>query len=421
MPFVERLDQHNVNYYARSSARPPRARAARALPHTGGPPGSPARSLSQVRAGTNYRMHSVLLNIPFTGLTVEVTSDQGLRGAQSNRFRYLPPRTCPPALHLRGNPSQLKIELSGSRARRRTARAARRRRRRASPTRAQRRARVGFTSPSRMNAPLSPRVRGVHDYFTELLGIDLPTYNDYLGKFKSQLGEAEGDDGSVDDGADLSVEGAHHTGIPTLSPTPEPTAQPTLFPTYAPTTAAARGAGGNGGARRRRRERRRAAAANSETTAAAAAARARRTTTTRTTTVTTTRAAQRGAREQDVRARRRDAVGARVLPHGEEQGREAGRRRLHARGARGLRQEDPQGVHGLRARLGPVHRQPPRHHRGRHRPERRGRHALPARCAVPLPPRLRRVHVGQRVGRRAGRRSPWSCRARRRPRAACRT
>ena len=41
-------------------------------------------------------MHSVLLNIPFTGLTVEVTSDQGLRGAQSNRFRYLPPRTCPP-------------------------------------------------------------------------------------------------------------------------------------------------------------------------------------------------------------------------------------------------------------------------------------------------------------------------------------
>jgi hypothetical protein len=57
-------------------------------------------------------MHSVLLNIPFTGLTVEVTSDQGLRGAQSNRFRYLPPRTCPPALHLRGNPSQLKIELS---------------------------------------------------------------------------------------------------------------------------------------------------------------------------------------------------------------------------------------------------------------------------------------------------------------------
>ena len=84
----------------------------------------------------------------------------------------------------------------------------------------------------------------MHDYFTELLGIDLPTYNDYLGKFKSELGEAEGDDGSVDDGADLSVEGAHHTGIPTLSPTPEPTAQPTLFPTYAPTTAAARGAGG---------------------------------------------------------------------------------------------------------------------------------------------------------------------------------
>ena len=62
----------------------------------------------------------------------------------------------------------------------------------------------------------------MHDYFTELLGIDLPTYNDYLGKFKSELGEAEGDDGSVDDGADLSVEGAHHTGIPTLSPTTEP-------------------------------------------------------------------------------------------------------------------------------------------------------------------------------------------------------
>ena len=83
MPFVQRLDHHAV----------------------------PFRAFQYLRPGTDRRMHSALVNVPFTGLTLEVTSEQSLARNESARFRHLAPRECPPSLWLRSEPAALDAQL----------------------------------------------------------------------------------------------------------------------------------------------------------------------------------------------------------------------------------------------------------------------------------------------------------------------
>ena len=163
MPFVQRLDHHAV----------------------------PFRAFQYLRPGTDRRMHSALVNVPFTGLTLEVTSEQSLARNESARFRPLAPRECPPSLWLRSEPAALDAQLDALGAAGRNALGL-----------------PGVVVAALATPARDDTVTGARDYFSKVLGVDLGTTDDDKLHIADDKLSPAGDDGSADDGGASDVAGA---------------------------------------------------------------------------------------------------------------------------------------------------------------------------------------------------------------------